>query len=86
MSKLRSYKNRAPHLGGFPLEDLPRIAMAALSDVPPMQPLSFDHTQDPLSILPAMRDYQAMMDATRDGLVKNRSPKFHVILLNGRVT
>jgi reductive dehalogenase len=70
MPKLRSYRNRPFHLGPYPLEKLSYGGDADIADLPPMQPLSFRRTDNPTSILNAMQDYQAMLDATRDGLVK----------------
>lgn len=57
------------HLGAFPLEKLARQDTVDLSNVPPMQEISFRNS-NPLSIVNAMRDYQAMLDATRDGMIK----------------
>ncbi len=70
MPKLRSYRNRPFHLGPFPLEKLARVDTVDLRGLPPMTGLSFQRDDDPTSIVGAMRDYQAMLDATRDGLVK----------------
>ena len=68
--RLFSYKNRPFHLGPYPLERLPRVEHPVdLSAVPPMQPLSF-HREEDASLVNAMRRYQAMLDAIRDGLVK----------------
>lgn len=68
--KLFSYKSRPFHLGPYPLERLPRSDMPAdLSQVPPMRALSF-HRREAASLVNAMRRYQAMLDAIRDGLVK----------------
>ncbi len=61
------------HLGPFPLERLSRVAQAqGLEDLAPMQGLGFRRPADPASIVNAMQDYQAMMDATREGLVKRQ--------------
>ncbi len=69
--RLFSYKNRPFHLGPFPLERLARQAqMPDLSAAPPMQAVSFRRSDDPTSLINAMRRYQAMLDAIRDGLVK----------------
>ncbi len=70
MNKWRSYKNRPMHQGPYPLEKLARTKEAAgLHLLPPQGALPF-RTDDPLSIVNAMQEYQAMLDATRDGLVK----------------
>ncbi|MBV0911716.1 2Fe-2S iron-sulfur cluster-binding protein [Anianabacter salinae] len=71
MGKLRSYAKRPMHLGPFPLERLGRMEAAeGLDTLAPMEGLSFRRPDDPLSIVNAMQDYQAMLDATREGLVK----------------
>lgn len=64
-----SDKHRPVHLGPFPLERLSRATLPDLSHVPPFRPLEFRRPQMPASIVNAMGDYQAMMDAIRDGLV-----------------
>lgn len=65
---------RPVHLGPYPLERLARGAMPDLSNVPPAQQLEFRRPETPESIVNAMGEYQAMMDAIRDGLVnKSRS-------------
>ena len=70
MPKLRSYRNRPFHLGPFPLEKLRRQNTAAHSDVPDMAAVSFRRPKQLKSIVNAMQDYQAMLDATRDGMIK----------------
>ena len=71
MGKLFSYRNRPVHLGGYPLEKLARSeACEGLEGLAPMQGLSFRRPADQLSIVNAMQEYQAMLDATREGLVK----------------
>ncbi len=70
MLKLRSYKNRPMHLGPFPLERLRRQSTIDVAGLQPFTGLSFRRPDDPLSIVNAMQDYQAMLDATRDGMVK----------------
>ncbi len=70
MGKLFSYAKRPVHLGPYPLEKLARQDSADLSSVPPMTQVSFRRPDDPLSIVNAMQEYQAMLDATREGLVK----------------
>ncbi|MGR3761060.1 reductive dehalogenase [Roseobacteraceae bacterium NS-SX3] len=64
-----STRNRPVHLGPYPLERLVRGVMPDLEAVPAFQPLSFRRPEVPASIINAMGDYQAMMDAIRDGLV-----------------
>lgn len=61
------------HFGPFPLEALARQSQADFARLPPMQGLSFRRPDDPRSIVNAMQDYQAMLDATRDGLVKRET-------------
>ncbi len=70
MLKLRSYRDRPVHLGGYPLEALKRTERCDLDAVPPMKSPSFRSETDPASIVNAMGEYQAMLDATRDGLIK----------------
>jgi len=71
MGKLFSYRNRPVHLGPYPLENLLRRSQPqGLDDLPAMQGLSFRRPDDPLSIVNAMQEYQAMLDATRDGVSK----------------
>ncbi|WP_394196965.1 reductive dehalogenase [Litoreibacter albidus] len=70
MTKLFSYKDRPVHLGPYPLEKLDRANSVQLEGVPDMEQVSFRRPDDTLSIVNAMQDYQAMLDATRDGLVK----------------
>ncbi len=60
---------RPVHLGPYPLERLSRGAMPDLEAVPPFEPLNFARPNMPTSIVNAMTEYQAMMDAIRDGLV-----------------
>ena len=56
------------HLGPYPLENLKRVAQVAGCKTQAPQPgLSFHRPDDPSSIVNAMQDYQAMLDATRDG-------------------
>ncbi len=65
-----SDKDRPVHMGPYPSELLARSAvMPDLSDVPTSRQLSFDRPADPASIVNAMREHQAMLDAIRDGLI-----------------
>ena len=66
-SKLFSNRNRPFHLGPYPLERLSRCDEADLSNTPAMRPLSFVRPAQPQSIVNAMGEYQAAMDATRHG-------------------
>ena len=61
------------HLGPFPLEKLTRQSTIDFKKLPPFTPVSFRRPNDPQSIVNAMQDYQAMLDATRDGLVKRET-------------
>jgi len=71
MGKLFSYKNRPFYQGAYPMEKLARIDVVLGADQLPAQAgLSFCRPEDPLSIVNAMQDYQAMLDATREGLIK----------------
>jgi len=65
-----SSKNRPVHLGPFPLERFVRLeGVADLLGVPEFEPLDFKRLDTPHSLVNAMGEYQAMMDAIRDGLV-----------------
>ncbi|SMX23470.1 2Fe-2S iron-sulfur cluster-binding protein [Boseongicola aestuarii] len=72
--RLFSDKKRAVHLGPFPLERLSRGEIPDLSAVPEDREVVFA-SDTPESLLNAMRDYQAMMDAIRDGLVNRTKSK-----------
>ena len=65
--RLFSDKDRPVHMGPYPLERLSR-STAPLAHVSAFEPLSFRRPEDPASIVNAMGEYQAMMDAIRDGL------------------
>ncbi len=60
---------RPVHLGPYPLERLARGAMPDLEQVPKSAPLNFHRPNTPENIVNAMGEYQAMMDAIRDGLI-----------------
>ncbi len=61
--------NRPVHMGPYPSERLARSdAMPDLSTVPAARPLIF-RKSDAASIINAMAEHQAMLDAIRDGLV-----------------
>ncbi len=64
--RLRSYADRPFHLGPYPAETLRRGPMPDLAAVPEDAPVAVPDT--PLGR--ALARYQAMLDATRDGLVK----------------
>ncbi|NNE88242.1 MAG: 2Fe-2S iron-sulfur cluster binding domain-containing protein [Silicimonas sp.] len=64
-----SDRNRPVHLGPYPLERLRRQSAPELDGLPAPAPLSFLRPEAPENIVNAMADYQAMMDAIRDGLV-----------------
>ncbi|MBM7069035.1 reductive dehalogenase [Actibacterium sp. 188UL27-1] len=64
-----SDRDRPVHMGRYPIERLARQASTKLDAVPPPPHLSFDRTDAPQSIVNAMREHQAMLDAIRDGLV-----------------
>ncbi len=64
-----SDKNRPVHLGPYPLERFARGPMPDLGAAPAFAPLSFRRPDTPEAIVNAMGEYQAMMDAIRDGLV-----------------
>ena len=61
---------RPVHKGPYPLERLLRTQKApALETLPPFQAVPFTRAAQPESIVNAMSDYMATMDAIRDGLV-----------------
>lgn len=61
------------HLGPFPLERLKRSNQEPdLTLVPSMKNISFDHSHSPESLVNAMGEYQAMLDAVRDGLINKK--------------
>mgnify|MGYP001041009426 CR=1 FL=1 len=63
-----STKDRAPHLGPYPLERLRRLdEMPDLFGVPTAATLDFRRLDTPHSLVNAMGEYQAMMDVIRDG-------------------
>jgi len=65
-----SSKNRPFHLGPYPLERFKRLTTEPdLSQTPRFQPLDFRRLDTPHSLVNAMGEYQAMMDAIRDGMV-----------------
>ena len=69
-ARIFSSKDRPFHQGPYPTERLARhTALPNLSDVPAMSQLSFRRDSDADSIINAMREHQAMLDAIRDGLV-----------------
>jgi len=58
------------HAGPYPVERLKRSTTPAdLTAVPPFAALSFNRPDHPGSIVNAMREHQAMLDAIRDGLI-----------------
>lgn len=68
--KVFSSRKRAVHLGGYPLEKLRRAeAMPDLNALPLRPAVSFVRPEEPESIVNAMGEFQAMLDAIRDGLV-----------------
>ncbi|MGI9354380.1 MAG: reductive dehalogenase [Rhizobiaceae bacterium] len=67
--RLFSDKNRPVHMGPYPLELLARRDDTILMEVPPVQQVSFHRRDTPESIVNAMGEYQAMLDAIRDGMV-----------------
>ena len=66
-----SYKNRPFHLGPYPLETLARTDETPdLGKVPPMTPLVFRREDAPVSLVNAMAEFQATLDAIREGIVR----------------
>ncbi|WGW03466.1 2Fe-2S iron-sulfur cluster-binding protein [Tropicibacter oceani] len=66
--RIFSDRKRPVHLGPYPLERLQPGPMPDLAALPAWQPLDFQRAA-PESLVNAMADHQAMMDAIRDGLV-----------------
>ena len=72
MVKLFSDKKRPVHMGRFPTERLARSHdIPDLSKLTPWPNLSFQRPKGSTSIVPAMAEFQAMMDAVRDGSVNS---------------
>ena len=69
--KIFSDKSRAPHLGVYPSERLARVDAMPPLDIAPLAPLDFHRPEDPESIVNAMGEFQAMMDAIRGGIVNS---------------
>ena len=67
--RLFSDKDRPVHLGPYPLERLARQDTPETGGLPSPAPLDFRRPAAPASLVNAMAEYQAMMDAIRDGLV-----------------
>ncbi len=69
MTSFFSAKSRPIHKGPYPTERLARRDDIDVTGVTPMPALNFRRPDTPESIVNAMTDYQAMMDAIRDGMV-----------------
>ncbi len=67
--RIFSTAKRPVHLGPFPLEGLLRRNDVSLEGIPVTEPLDFHRLETPHSLVNAMGEYQAMMDAIRGGLV-----------------
>ena len=68
MSKLFSDRNRPVHMGRYPTEILKRsVRMPDLDELALWPDLSFQRPAGSTSLVPAMAEFQAMMDAVRDG-------------------
>jgi len=71
LNKFFSYRNRPVHLGPYPLEKLSRTdVLPDTGRMTTMTPVAFRRPETPISIVNAMGEYQAMLDAIREGLVK----------------
>ena len=65
-----SDKDRPVHMGPYPSELLARTSkLPDLTQIPVSKGLSFERATDPNSVVNAMREHQAMLDAIRDGLI-----------------
>ena len=72
MSKLFSDRNRPVHMGRYPTELLKRSrVMPDLEGLAPWPDLSFERPAGSHSLVPAMAEFQAMMDAVRDGALNS---------------
>ena len=67
--KLFSDKHRPVHMGPYPIERLKRVDTVDLNAAPAIKPITFQRPEAPESIINAMGEYQAMLDAIRDGLI-----------------
>ena len=67
--RLFSSKKRSVHEGPYPMELLKRGPMPDLKSIPKMEAISFRRPEQPNSIVNAMCEYQAMLDAIRDGFI-----------------
>ena len=67
--KLFSDKHRPVHMGPYPIERLKRVDTVDLNAAPTIKPITFQRPEAPESIINAMGEYQAMLDAIRDGLI-----------------
>jgi hypothetical protein len=77
MSKLFSDRNRPVHMGRYPTELLKRSrVMPDLEGLAPWPDLSFERPAGSHSLVPAMAEFQAMMDAVRDGAQNSRRQIF----------
>lgn len=75
-AQIFSNRKRPFYLGSFPLERLSRsTTMPDLSIVPTMRAVTFDYKDTPASLVNAMAEYQAMLDAIRDGLINKEKAK-----------
>ena len=74
-SPIFSSRKRAFHLGPFPLERMKRQPGRALGDVPKMRPVDFERKDQPSSLVNALDEYQAMLDAIRDGFINKTKAK-----------
>lgn len=69
--RLFSHKDRPVHLGPYPLERLARTDVRPdLSEVPAFTGIIFDDSERSDNLINAMAPYAAMLDAIRDGMVK----------------
>ena len=67
MTRLFSDRKRPVSMGPYPTERLARTESVDPADAPPIAPVSFQRRGQPTSIVNAMGEYQAMLDALRVG-------------------
>ncbi|MEM7197079.1 MAG: reductive dehalogenase [Pseudomonadota bacterium] len=70
--RLFSTKNRPLHMGAYPMETQARQDICRIDHIPDSEPILFDRQDMPTSIVNALSEYQAMMDALRIGLVARK--------------
>ena len=68
------------------MELLKRGPMPDLNSIPKMEAISFRRPEQPNSIVNAMCEYQAMLDAIRDGFINRAKAEIPNDKINGQTT